>query len=165
MSKAIEVQAPNVCENEKGLVNVFLGGSIGGNDENNLAEEWQKKVISELSDKPITFLNPRRDDWDSSWEQTIKNDEFTGQVIWELSSMEMSNIIIMYFDPNTKSPISLMELGLHANTDKLVVLCPDGFWRKGNVDVVCAYYDIDQVDSFDELIEYVSKKVNELCQN
>jgi hypothetical protein len=24
-------------------------------------------VIEKLSDKPIEFLNPRRDDWDSTW--------------------------------------------------------------------------------------------------
>jgi hypothetical protein len=43
----------------------------------------------------------------------------------ELSAMEMAHIIIMYFDPNTKSPISLLELGLNAREQKLVVLCPE----------------------------------------
>jgi hypothetical protein len=65
----------------------------------------------------------------------------------------------MYFDPNTKSPISLLELGLHAKEQKLVVLCPEGFWRKGNVDVVCEYYSINQVDTFDELIEFIRANV------
>jgi hypothetical protein len=35
---------------------------------------------------------------------------------------EMAHIIIMYFDPNTKSPISLLELGLNAREQKLVVM-------------------------------------------
>jgi hypothetical protein len=48
----------------------------------------------------------------------------------ELSAMEMAHIIIMYFDPNTKSPISLLELGLNAREQKLVVLCPEGYWKK-----------------------------------
>lgn len=57
----------------------------------------------------------------------------------------------MYLDPNTKSPISLLELGLHANSKKLWVVCPDGFWRKGNVEVVCSLYDIPLFNSLDEL--------------
>tara|TARA_R110000782_G_scaffold144871_4_gene237723 strand:- start:251 stop:718 length:468 start_codon:yes stop_codon:yes gene_type:complete len=151
MKKAIEVQAPNEVILDSEYVNIFLAGSI----EMGIAEEWQKKVISELSDKRIRFLNPRRDDWDSSWKQTIEEDKFVEQVLWELNSLEMAHIIIMYFDPNTKSPISLLELGLHAKEQKLVVLCPEGFWKKGNVDVVCEYYSINQVETFEELITFI----------
>jgi len=155
MKKAIEVQAPNEVVLDTEYVNVFLAGSI----EMGVAEHWQKRVIDALSDKPIRFLNPRRDDWDSSWSQDIHNDEFVEQVVWELTSLEQSHLVIMYFDPNTKSPISLLELGLHAKEQKLIVLCPEGFWRKGNVDVVCEYYGINQVDTFDELIEFLRNHI------
>jgi hypothetical protein len=155
MKKAIEVQAPNLVTIDQEYVNVFLAGSI----EMGVAEKWQEKIIAALSDKPIRFLNPRRNDWDSSWSQDIHNDDFVEQVIWELTSLEMAHIIIMYFDPNTKSPISLLELGLHAKEQKLVVLCPEGFWRKGNVDVVCEYYNINQVDTFDELIGFIRSTI------
>ena len=57
----------------------------------------------------------------------------------------------MYLDPKTKSPISLMELGLQAGSKKLLVVCPDGFWRKGNVEVVCSIYDIPLFNSLDDL--------------
>ena len=155
MNKAIEVQAPNEVVLDTEYTNVFLAGSI----EMGVAEHWQKRVIDALSDKPIRFLNPRRDDWDSSWSQDIHNDEFVEQVVWELTSLEQSHLVIMYFDPNTKSPISLLELGLHAKEQKLIVLCPEGFWRKGNVDVVCEYYGINQVDTFDELIEFIRNHI------
>lgn len=155
MKKAIEVQAPNEVILDAEYINVFLAGSI----EMGVAEHWQKRVIDALSDKPIRFLNPRRDDWDSSWSQDIHNDEFVEQVVWELTSLEQSHLVIMYFDPNTKSPISLLELGLHAKEQKLIVLCPEGFWRKGNVDVVCEYYGINQVDTFDELIEFLKNHI------
>jgi hypothetical protein len=29
-----------------------------------------------------------------------------------------------------------MEFGLFATSKKLIVCCPDGFWRKGNIEVV-----------------------------
>ena len=153
--KAIEIQAPNKLEND-GRVKVFLAGSI----EMGKAEDWQKKIIEELSDYPIQFLNPRRDDWDNSWKQTIEDKQFNEQVTWELNSLEASQFIIMYFDPKTKSPISLLELGIHAcsNPEKLIVLCPEGFWRKGNVDIVCKKYGVKQVKDFDEIFALFKTK-------
>ncbi len=57
----------------------------------------------------------------------------------------------MYLAPGMQSPISLMELGLHAQSGKLIVCCPDGFWRKGNVQIVCAKWGIPLVESMEEL--------------
>lgn len=153
MNKAIEIQAPNELVTKESYVSVFLGGSI----EMGKAVDWQKEVIEALKNKQIIFLNPRRNDWDSSWEQKITNPEFKLQVTWELTALEFSDIIVMYFDPNTKSPISLLELGLHAKSRKVIVYCPEGFWRKGNVDIVCEKYGIKQVESVDELIKTLEK--------
>ncbi len=126
---------------------VFLAGSI----EMGKAVDWQTQLTNELSHLDITILNPRRDDWDSSWEQTIKNEQFKTQVRWELTALEQADVVVMYFDPATKSPISLLELGLFAKTGKLLVCCPEGFWRKGNVDVVCEMYGVKQVKDLSEM--------------
>ncbi len=116
-------------------------------------------MVRELSDKGYVFYNPRRDDWDSSWEQKIENKQFREQVEWELNALEKAETIVLYFDPNTMSPISLLELGIWAGKrpEKLEVVCPEGFWRKGNVDIVCKKYGIRQHDSFDDLIEYLKR--------
>jgi hypothetical protein len=50
-----------------------------------------------------------------------------------------------------------LELGLHARDGKLIVLCPEGFWRKGNVDIVCEKYGVKQVESFEELIKAINE--------
>jgi hypothetical protein len=155
MQKAIEVQAPNTFTINQEYLNVFLAGSI----EMGKAVEWQKDFIAALSDKPIQFLNPRRDDWDSSWGQTMNDSNFVEQVQWELDSMEKSHMIVMVFDPNTLSPISMLELGLHAKEQKLMVVCPDGFWKKGNIDVTCEFYGINQFNTMDELIEFMRKHI------
>lgn len=128
---------------------VFLAGSI----EMGAAINWQDKLTELLSDTDGYILNPRRDDWDSSWEQSLENAQFRNQVQWELKAMELADRILMYFDPATKSPISLMELGMYCSSNKLVVCCPDGFWRKGNVDVVCERYRTPQVKTIQELAE------------
>jgi hypothetical protein len=123
------------------------------------AIDWQTRITNELSDEDVIILNPRRDDWDSSWEQRIENDQFRQQVEWELSALDLATVIVMYFDPSTKSPISLLELGLYAGHSSLIVCCPEGFWRKGNVDIVCKKYDVKQVDSPEDLVEYVRRVI------
>ena len=132
---------------------IFLAGSI----EMGKAEDWQAELGDWLITKNYNIFNPRRKDWDSSWSQTYENPQFSQQVKWELNSLDKSDWVIMYLDPQTKSPISLLELGLFANSKKLLVVCPDGFWRKGNVEVVCSLYDIPLFNSIEEL-----KKVNYL---
>jgi hypothetical protein len=48
-------------------------------------------------------------------------------------------MICYCFDPKGMAPITLLELGLFAQSDKkIVVCCPDGYWRKGNVDILCS---------------------------
>lgn len=136
---------------------VFLAGSI----EMGNAIDWQKDITEKLAalNTQIDVYNPRRLDWDSSWEQNKDNANFREQVEWELEALESANLIIMYFDPNTKSPISLLELGLHARSGKLVVICPEGFWRKGNVDVTCEFYGVIQVPSIDAAINLIKQNL------
>jgi hypothetical protein len=130
-------------------VKVFLAGSI----EMGKAEDWQSMIPQLFKDRnDLTFFNPRRDDWDSSWEQRESNPEFNYQVNWELDHLDKADLIFMYFSPETKSPISLLELGLYAKSGKMVVCCPDGFYRKGNVDIVCSRYDIPVYNTLDAAI-------------
>jgi len=135
---------------------VFLAGSI----EQDVAEKWQDRVIEALSNLNITILNPRRKEWDASWVQSINNPQFHEQVSWELSALEKADIVIVYFDKNTKSPITLMELGLYANSNKnVLVCCPKGFWRKGNVDIVCERYNVPQYDTLELMINRLKSLV------
>lgn len=127
---------------------IFLAGSI----EMDKAVNWQKHCEKSLQDKFILF-NPRRNEWDSSWSQTIENVHFKEQVNWELSALERSDIIIMYFAGNTMSPISLLEFGLYAQSHKMKVVVEENFWRKGNVDIVCERYAIEQFKTLDDLIQ------------
>lgn len=148
--KAVQIQPPNRVP-----IRVFLGGSI----EMGKAIDWQKEIIETLKDEPIIFLNPRRTDWDSSWEQKITNPQFFEQVTWELKSLEQSDFIVMFIDPATLSPITLMEIGLHAKSGKMIVCCPEGFWRKGNVDVVGHVYGYPVVETLEEVITAIKERV------
>lgn len=135
------------CRNRE-RKSVFLAGSI----EMGNAEDWQSQLTQSFSEAGYDVFNPRRDDWDSSWTQDFENPQFFQQVTWELNALENSDLIIMYFSPETKSPISLLELGIFAKSGKIRVVCPEGFWRKGNVDIVCQYYNIPLYTNFQTLL-------------
>lgn len=127
---------------------IFLAGSI----EMDKAVDWQKHCEELLQDKFIIF-NPRRNEWDSSWSQSIENPNFKEQVSWELNGLEKADIIIMYFAANTMSPISLLEFGLYAQSKKMKVVVEEDFWRKGNIDIVCERYEVEQFKTLEELIQ------------
>jgi len=151
-------------------IKVFIAGSI----ELGKAKDWQTEFIEKLNKEPslkkIDFIlfNPRRSDWDDSWKEDINNAQFREQVEWELEAQKIANIIPMHFEPKSLAPITLMEFGLNVQfrcvalqidgwgfipklPSRLVVHCPKGFWRKGNIDIVCARYNIKQVETLNDL--------------
>lgn len=137
----IEIQAPYPFV----TADLFLAGSI----EMGATKEWQAAAIDAVRDVPGVVLNPRRKDWDASWVQSKDNVEFRQQVEWELRGLEVAASILFYFDPTTQSPIALMELGLVIDK-RLIVICPEGFWRKGNVEILCQRYGHQVYTSLDE---------------
>ncbi len=150
----LEVKAPNAYAGYD-LPKLFLAGSI----EMGKARDWQKEAAEALSDLDAVLLNPRRDDFDPDAEQSIENDYFREQVEWELRALEDADAVLLYLASGTKSPISLLELGLFARTGKLVACCPEGFWRKGNVDIVCARYGVTQANTIEEAVERVRERL------
>ena len=134
------------------------------------AENWQEKLSDAMKDLDVVICNPRRDNWDSSWEQRASNPMFSQQVNWELDHLENADIIVFYFDPETKSPITLMELGLMAGLyehkdygcggrPRILVCCPDGFWRKGNVEIVCSRANIPLFNTFGGLVDVLKATI------
>lgn len=136
----------NISLRNRSKKSVFLAGSI----EMGIAEDWQANLGEWFLHREWNIFNPRRKDWDSSWIQSYQSPHFSQQVRWELNALDKSDLILMYLDPNTKSPISLLELGLYADSKKLQVICPDGFYRKGNVEVVCSIYDIPLFNTIED---------------
>lgn len=129
---------------------LFLAGSI---DQGN-APDWQAEVIAALADCDVTVLNPRRAVWREA------EASFRAQVAWELAGLERADIIVMVLTPGSLAPISLLELGLHARGGKLILCCPDGFWRKGNVDIVAELWYIPRVADLATLVQGLRCRLN-----
>ena len=134
---------------------IFLAGTI----DMGLSEDWQAQAGTKLSQAGFTVLNPRRKDWDSSWTQQAINPQFREQVEWELEGLEKSTYRLFYFAPHSKSPITLLELGLHINSPQTYICCPSTFWRKGNVDIVAQRAGKYVWEDLDEVVDSI------LCHN
>jgi hypothetical protein len=87
---------------------VFLAGSI----DMGQAVNWQE-IVSDMyrGSSVVTIYNPRRDDWDSSWEQKLECGYFTEQVNWELDFMDKSDFVFLFISKDSKAPITLLEFG------------------------------------------------------
>lgn len=156
MASSMIVTSPQALPAAHDVPRVFLGGSI----DMGSATDWQADLIAALSGENVVILNPRRPDWNPAWKPEASEPEFRRQVEWELAALESADVIVMYLAPGTQSPVSLLELGLHARGGKLIVLCPEGFWRKGNVDITAARYGVTQVATIDELLKAVRQRVH-----
>lgn len=69
-------------------------------------------------------------------------------------------MVVVYFHPATQAPIILLELGLCAHKPgKAIVFCPEGYWKRGNVQMVCEKFDIEMVESMEGLKDAIVKRL------
>jgi len=137
----------NKGENKIGAKSVFLAGTI----DNGNSLNWQDKIIIELINlgvKNLEVYNPRREHWNPN--PTKK--EMEKQIKWEQEHLDKADVIAMVLLDDSKSPISLLEMGLYAKSDKLVVFCTPNFYRWDNVRLTCEKYNIELVQDTNPLI-------------
>jgi hypothetical protein len=162
----IKPDSENLQNLSEDAIRIFLGGSIDMGSSKKWASELINKMIKvKTFECDIAFLNPRRDSWDSSWTQEQSNPQFNEQVNWELDNIEDSDIIFFNILPDSKSPITLMEIGLCKNKSSVIVCCPDGFYRKGNVDIVCSRYGMQQYTDIDSAFGALLTEINKAGRN
>lgn len=149
-----ELKPPTPHAKEIPLVSsIFLAGSI----EQGKAVEWQRRVVQDLSDLDVVIYNPRRDSWDPTLDQSPSNPVFGGQVRWELEGIRRSTFVLFNFDPTTKSPVTMLELGLClASKRNVIVCCPPDFHRYGNVVLTMEDYARTGHRRFESLVDAVA---------
>lgn len=133
-----------------GKLGVFLAGTIDNGDSTN----WQEEVVKGYTERfgdDVIFYNPRRPDWN----QYPTN--LTYQIKWEQAHLDGSDLIVMCLLDDSKSPISLLELGLYAQSHKIIVFCNPKFYRYWNVKLTCEKYDIP-LEKFN--IENIIQSIN-----
>lgn len=154
-SRSQVINAPS-DESPCGIVSIFLAGTTSKVD----THDWRETLCGSLSDMPVTIYNPYRADWDSSWREDINFPPYRQQVEWELEKQEQADIVVIYFHPATQAPISLLELGICTRVPgKAIVTCPEGYWKRGNVQIVCRRFGIEMVDNVDSLRAAVVRRL------
>ena len=86
--------------------------------------DWQKATCDwfrALPEGRYLLFNPRRDKGLSG-----EMSDFEHQVNWELEHLEKADLIIMNILASSKSPITLLEMGLFMRSGKLRVICEPG---------------------------------------
>lgn len=134
----------------KGYMKIFLAGTIDmGNSFN-----WQREVVRYLESKDGRYIifNPRRDEFRNTPE------EMEYQVNWELEHLEQADLIVMNLLGTSKSPISLLEMGIHIRSSKLRVACPKDYYRYDNVRITCQKYGVPLYESLEELLAHENLK-------
>lgn len=154
-----EFKPPNLLaiKNNKPCLGLF--GSI----EQGKATNWQKKVTEYLDCYDLNICNSRREYWDDKWELEANNKAYNEQIVWELQALDVSNVQLFYFEPNTKSPITLTLFGMSAAQYRpdILVCCPNGYWRKGLIDILCKKYGIHQEDTLENLTSAAASRLRE----
>ncbi len=138
-------------------ISIFLAGTI----DNGKSINWQLEMEDILKDYNVTLLNPRRDNWNPNSSRA----EMAKQINWEMDNLDKCDVIFMNILEESLSPITLLELGLYANSGKMIVSCHEEFWRKINVDVVCDRFNIPRYDNFDDAITKLKSQYNFLYNN
>ena len=133
---------------------IFLAGTI----DNGSSVDWQKEIIKKLSseakdekywliapgeDLELTVFNPRRENWDAG----AGVEAVEAQIKWEEDKLDEADLILMVIQDDSKSPISLLELGLYGPSGRMVVFCTDKFYRYTNVRMTCEKYLIPLINS------------------
>lgn len=133
---------------------IFLAGTI----DNGESANWQEEVIIALEtiSPEIQIINPRRESWDKSASQKPDNAELVKQIQFELLHLQTADAVLMWLAPESKSPISLLELGILCGqahgTNRAIVGTTEDFYRYANIVVTTNAFKVPLVGSLNELI-------------
>lgn len=121
---------------------VFLAGSI----DLNLDGNWRQEVTDQVGDK-VHFIDPTISGHDAMDDLQMEN-----HINWELDMLNLADKVFLNFLPESKSPISLIELGMYARTSKLIVVCPNAFFKSRYIKTLCKKYKIPLFTTVDTAI-------------
>ena len=147
--------APSDCS-------VFLSGSFRPGDDNERRHDQLITCLMHAPTTQVTIIDAWRDDYDDSPVQFKPNQRSAIQYRWELLNLPRVDVVAVYFAPDSKAPVSLLDFGLAAARDatKLVVYCEDDSHLRCHVEHICQEMHVFLVDTFDEFVRAVIDKLN-----
>lgn len=153
-TKNISIDAPSTRKPINGSLKVFIAGTI---DCDKGSVDWQHDICRKITrvnnnKQSVTIYNPRREEFPDNGSAEVRR-----QIKWEHEHMDDADLIIMNILEDSQSPISLMEIGMYAQSGKLHVFCKKGFYRYDNVEMVCKKYHIPlhNTNDNDKIVQFI----------
>ena len=134
-------------ENADQYYKIFLAGTI----DMGKSVDWQKNTAEWFRQKEsgkYMLFNPRRGKGLSG-----EMSDFEHQVNWELEHLEKADLIIMNILGSSKSPISLLEMGIYMQSGKMHIICEPDYYRYDNVRITCKRYGVPLYHSLDDYLK------------
>jgi Nucleoside 2-deoxyribosyltransferase like len=104
---------------------LFLAGGVSN------CSDWQKEVVSRISDLDVIVFNPRRISFDTTNSEVEKE-----QILWEFEMLHKASYISFYFCEETVCPITLYELGTWSRSNKeLIIAMDENYSRRRDVEI------------------------------
>jgi len=116
--------------NKRNQRSIFLAGSMDHKQEGS----WRDEISAEFG--MYSIFDPTNNNHDH-----LNTKEMKRHINWELNALQLSDIILLNFLPDALSPISLVELGMYVRSNKLIVICPQEFYKSNYVHTLCEKYN------------------------
>lgn len=130
---------------------------LSGTDDTECSPNWHDWVAQWLQNLPVTVFNPRGNGFNP------KSSKYTRNLLvdWEMDYINVADLIILYFYPGTLSTTSLLMLALYIGSKKsIVVCCPNGYWKKKAVQVLCQRGSIALFETSEEFKQAIREIAN-----
>ncbi|KAF9733821.1 hypothetical protein PMIN01_08230 [Paraphaeosphaeria minitans] len=83
---------------------------------------------------------------------------------WEMTHLDEVDLIMLYLHPGTISPVSLLELGRYSRSGRLIVCCPKGYHRRGNVQYLFRKDSVPLFEEFDKFVKARNKRLEDITR-
>lgn len=134
---------------------IFL---LAGASEADGGSRWQETVAAFISKVGHIALSTRSRETPTGM-PTFENPHFFQARSWELDALDLAEFVIFHLDSISRSPEGILELGYAAAKfpQKVCVICPEGFWCKGLVDLLCYREDLMKYKSVEEMLDAINQ--------
>lgn len=128
---------------------LFLAGTMASGEVGN----WRSEVILGLGNR-FNYLDPTNKNHNK-----LKATQMQNHIGWELEALKRADKIILNFLPESLSPISLVELCIYVASNKLIVLCPKGFYKNRYINILCKKYNTPYFDKLSDSLDFIKKRI------
>ncbi len=121
---------------------IFLAGSMAIGDRMN----WRTRAINTF-EKRYHLFDPT-----NVHHADLNDSEMSKHIKWEWEALKHSDAILFNFNAESKSPISLLELGMYIRSEKIVVVCPKEFYQSHYIETLCSEEQVPLFQSIEEVL-------------